>query len=114
MDPLATLQEVNSTAASQVAAASSVEELDRLEASLLGKDSTVGEVRRGMAALDPVDRPKVGAKLNEVTSEIQRLIEDRRRYLLAVEDAVGWRRTPSTSLSSRCACRPGRDTSSTR
>jgi phenylalanyl-tRNA synthetase alpha chain len=87
MDPLATLEEALASAAPKVGEAATVEDIDRIESALLGKESAVGQVRRAMAAIAPEDRPRVGARLNEVTTEIQRLIEARRAELQAAEDA---------------------------
>jgi phenylalanyl-tRNA synthetase alpha chain len=85
MDPGSTLDYVLADAPTEVAGASSLDELDRIESSLLGKSSTVGDVRRSMASLDSNQRPLIGARLNEVTESIQALIAAR-RVELEVED----------------------------
>jgi phenylalanyl-tRNA synthetase alpha chain len=85
MDPGSTLDYVLADAPTAVAGASSLDELDRIESSLLGKSSTVGDVRRSMASLDSNQRPLIGARLNEVTESIQALIAAR-RVELEVED----------------------------
>ncbi|MCO6502163.1 MAG: phenylalanine--tRNA ligase subunit alpha [Acidimicrobiales bacterium] len=87
MDPLAALEEALASAAGMVAGAGTVDEIERVDAALLGRDSAVGRVRRSMAGLDPEERPRVGARLNEVTNEIRRLIDERRDELQAAEDA---------------------------
>lgn len=87
MDPRVTLNEALAAAGTAVEAAATVEDLDRVESTLLGKDSAVGSVRRSMAGMDASDRPIVGATLNEVTAQIQDLIREKRAILLAAEDA---------------------------
>ncbi|MDP9144547.1 MAG: phenylalanine--tRNA ligase subunit alpha [Actinomycetota bacterium] len=85
MDPRPTLDDVLAAAPEAVAGAPSLDELDRIESNLLGKSSTVGDVRRSMGSLDSDLRPLVGARLNDVTESIQALIAGR-RLELEVED----------------------------
>ncbi len=86
MDPLATLDEAIAEAPTAIDAAMSVEELERVESGLLGKDSQVGLVRRAMGSLDDSMKPKVGAKLNEASGRIGTLLEKRRSVLEAIEE----------------------------
>jgi len=88
MDPIATLEKIAAEAPVMVAQAGSVEELDRVESSLLGKASPVGEVRRSMGSLEPSERPRVGAKLQEVTGVITELLAARREELERGEEAA--------------------------
>ncbi|MFQ5522627.1 MAG: phenylalanine--tRNA ligase subunit alpha [Acidimicrobiia bacterium] len=81
MNPIAVLEEVAAEAPVVIAEAKTVEELDRAESSLLGKSSRLGEVRRAMGSLAAEDRPKVGAKLQEVTRLINELVAHRREQL---------------------------------
>ncbi len=85
MDPGSTLDDVLADAPAAVSGASSLDELDQIESNLLGKSSTVGDLRRSMGSLDPDQRPLVGARLNEVTEGIQTLIAGR-RVELEIED----------------------------
>jgi phenylalanyl-tRNA synthetase alpha chain len=85
MDPLERLEESRLEATAAVAGADTLATLDEVEQTLLGKDSTVGEVRRSMGRLDPEQRPRVGARLHEVTAEITRLLAGRRQALEVVE-----------------------------
>jgi phenylalanyl-tRNA synthetase alpha chain len=64
-----------------VAAASSLTELETAEATLLGPGSAVGELRKSMGRLAPEDRPAAGAALNQATTRINELVEERRRRL---------------------------------
>ena len=58
--------------------AQSLQDLDQVEAALLGKASVVGEVRRSIGSLDSAQRPIVGSLLSEVTAQIQRMLDQRR------------------------------------
>jgi phenylalanyl-tRNA synthetase alpha chain len=86
MDPIATLDEAIAAAPGEVAAASSLDDLDEVESRLLGKDSAVGQARRSMGRLDDDIKPKVGAKLNEASGRIGDLLAARRSELEAVEE----------------------------
>lgn len=85
MDSTAALDDVLAKAPAAIDAAATLDELGRVESGLLGKSSAIGEVRRSMGGLDPTERPIVGARLNEVTEQIQSLVE-KRRAALEVED----------------------------
>lgn len=87
MDPIAALDDAIEAAPSAVDAVSTLVELEAVEATLLGKESSVGAVRQSMGKLDPGDRPKVGAKLNEASERIGGVLKTRRRELEAVEEA---------------------------
>ena len=86
MDVIAELEEARSGAAAKVDGAETVEELDKVETALLGKNSTVGTVRRAMGGLEPSERPQAGARLNEVTSEIEALIAQRKSALALLDE----------------------------
>ncbi|MFB3050605.1 MAG: phenylalanine--tRNA ligase subunit alpha, partial [Acidimicrobiia bacterium] len=81
MDPISALDQAISRAPAAVAAVDSLEGLATLESSLLGKESPVGEVRRRMATLDPLDKPRVGSRLNEAAEIINQLLTARRAEL---------------------------------
>ena len=86
MDPIETLDKAIADAPASVDSAASVEELERVESELLGKDSAVGRVRRSMGKLGDELKPKVGAKLNEATGRIQALIASKSTELEAIEE----------------------------
>jgi len=86
MTAVSILDEVLATGPEAVQSATTVEELARVEAQLMGKDSPVGEVRRSMGQLDASEKPVVGARLKEVTTELQRLLNERRGVLEAEEE----------------------------
>jgi phenylalanyl-tRNA synthetase alpha chain len=86
MKPMEALENALTEAGKSIEAAGSIEELERVESSLLGKSSPVGDVRRAMGGLDPAERPAVGARLNEVTESIQGQIAQRRIALELLEE----------------------------
>jgi len=86
MSAVSLLDEVLATGPDAVQSATTVEELDRVEAQLMGKDSSIGEVRRSMGQLEASEKPVVGARLKEVTAEIQQLLAARRSVLEAAEE----------------------------
>lgn len=86
MDPITILDQAIAAAPSAVEGADTLDELDNVEDSLLGKDSDVGAVRRSMGSLDDELRPKVGAKLNEASGRIGALLSGRRAELEVEEE----------------------------
>jgi phenylalanyl-tRNA synthetase alpha chain len=85
MNPGTVLDDVLAAAPQAIGGADTLDDLDRVESSLLGKSSKIGEVRRSMGSLDSEDRPRVGARLSEVTEQIQNMLAAR-RSVLEVED----------------------------
>ncbi|HEX9763001.1 MAG TPA: phenylalanine--tRNA ligase subunit alpha [Acidimicrobiia bacterium] len=88
MDPLSTLDEVLAGAPGEIEAVTTLDDLDRVESSLLGRASEVGGIRRAMGSLDGELRPRVGARLNEVTGAIQELLTIRRHHIGTVEETA--------------------------
>lgn len=86
MDPIKTLDEAIASAPEAVAGATSTDDVDTVESTLLGPESAVGRVRRSMGKLDDDLKPKVGAKLNEATGTIIGLLDSRRTELQAEEE----------------------------
>ncbi len=60
-----------------------VAQLDQVKARFLGKSGVLAELRKGLAALTPEERPKAGARFNEVKGAIERLLADRRDEIQA-------------------------------
>ncbi len=87
MDLVAELDEVLAHAPAAVAGAGSLDALDRVENTLVGRSSKIAEVRRAMGSLDPEQRPVVGSKLKVVTTEVQALVFARRDELEADDEA---------------------------
>jgi phenylalanyl-tRNA synthetase alpha chain len=88
MDPIKTLEEAAATAPGLIHAVSTLDDLDRAESELLGRDSAVGRVRRSMGELDPSQRPVVGAKLQEFTELIESGLAQRRAHLESAEEEM--------------------------
>ena len=88
MDPIATLDDAIATAPDAIAGVGTLEDLQKVESQLLGKDSPVGRVRRSMGSIDAEARAQVGAKLNEASGRIGRLLESRRVILEAEAEAL--------------------------
>lgn len=87
MDQASTLDEILASAPSRIEVATSLEELDAVEADLVGRSSPLGDVRRSMGGLDDSLKPVVGAKLSEVTSAINELLATRRGALEVEHEA---------------------------
>jgi phenylalanyl-tRNA synthetase alpha chain len=86
------LEELESKLASapeRAASASSVAELEELEADLIGRKSLLSETRRGLGKVPADERPALGARLNEIHAAFSALLSERRRILeLAAENAL--------------------------
>jgi phenylalanyl-tRNA synthetase alpha chain len=85
MNPGTVLDDVLAAAPHAIDGADSLDDLDRVESGLLGKASKIAEVRRSMGSLDSAERPRVGARLSEVTEQIQTMLAAR-RSTLEIED----------------------------
>jgi phenylalanyl-tRNA synthetase alpha chain len=86
MDPIATLDEAIAAASDAIAGVETLDDLQRVESQLLGKDSPVGQVRRSMGSIDAGAKAKVGAKLNEASGRIGELLAHKRVDLEASEE----------------------------
>ncbi len=92
MDSLDALQ---AEAPARIEQAGSLDELKSVEADLVGRSSVIAEMRRGLGALPPDERPVVGQAVNRVATELAGLIAARREVLeleaenrLLLDDAV--------------------------
>jgi phenylalanyl-tRNA synthetase alpha chain len=83
------LEALAAEAAAAVAAAPDVAALEAVEVEVLGKKGRLTGVLRGIGALPPEDRPKVGAIANAVRNGIEAGIAQRR--LVVAEAALGAR-----------------------
>jgi phenylalanyl-tRNA synthetase alpha chain len=73
------------SASATIQTAQSVGDLDEIETRFLGRNSPIGEARRGLAKLEPAERPAAGSEVNRVTAELNRLIAARRSELARAE-----------------------------
>ena len=85
MTSVSLLDEALAAAPAQIEEAQSSQALDQVEVALLGKASVLGEVRRSIGSLDPLQRPIVGSRLSEVSAEIRRMLARRRAELEEAE-----------------------------
>ncbi len=58
-------------------------QLDQVKARFLGKSGVLTELRKGIASLTPEERPKAGARFNEVKGAIEQLLAARRETIQA-------------------------------
>ncbi|MGD2139974.1 MAG: phenylalanine--tRNA ligase subunit alpha [Burkholderiales bacterium] len=63
--------------------ASDLTELDQVKARFLGKSGALTELRKGLASLSAEERPKAGARFNEVKNSIEALLSERREAIQA-------------------------------
>jgi len=79
----AQLEQIKQEARSAIALALDLDTLEQLRVKYMGKKGPIPQVLSGMGKLDPADRPKVGARANEVKDAIQTALDDRRTTLQA-------------------------------
>ncbi len=84
----ADLQALRTRAVDAAAAASDTAALDTLELEVLGKKGELTAILRGIGALPPEDRPKVGAVANEVRTAVEAAIGTARETLGGAELAA--------------------------
>lgn len=89
------------------AAATTLEELERAQTSVMGRKSTFGGVQRSLGQLAEAERREVGRRANEVRTELQQVLDARHRELEAGERTAQLERDRvDVTLPGR---RPGRD-----
>ena len=80
------LQTILSEATSEISKANTLEELNNLKVSLLGKKGRLTLTAAGMKDLSNEERPFAGKKLNETRSEITQNLEEKINSLQEIED----------------------------
>jgi phenylalanyl-tRNA synthetase alpha chain len=91
---LAQLEAVAASARSELAAAPDERALEELRVRYLGKKGEVSAALRGMGALPPEERPKVGEVANRVRDEVERLLAQARERLAAARLEAELQGTP--------------------
>lgn len=81
----AQLTTLETEAQAAIIAAPSLEELEQLRVSYLGKKGQVSKVLGGMGKLAPEDRPKIGAIANQVKTAVQTALDARKTDLQAAQ-----------------------------
>lgn len=64
-------------------AVSTLPELDQIKAQFLGKQGVLAELRKGLAKVAPDERPVLGAKFNNLKSDLEALLESRKDAIKA-------------------------------
>jgi phenylalanyl-tRNA synthetase alpha chain len=81
------LQQLLIDASSDIADAVSLEQLDAIDAALMGRGSPISDARRGLGAIkDPDERRDTGRAINDVANQIKDLVSSRRNTLAASEE----------------------------
>lgn len=88
MEAAETIAELARAAPLRIAAATDLDELARVEAEAVGKQSPIAAARRGLGALDPDERRDAGRRINDVAAELSELIELKRSDLASGERAA--------------------------
>ncbi|NER92595.1 MAG: phenylalanine--tRNA ligase subunit alpha [Symploca sp. SIO1B1] len=68
-----------------IASVDTLEQLEQLRVSYLGKKGQLSQVLRGMGKLSPEERPVIGALANEVKEALQENLEQKRQELQAAQ-----------------------------
>jgi phenylalanyl-tRNA synthetase alpha chain len=75
------LDAIGSQALKDLENAQSLDQLEQLRVSVLGKKGALSEVLKGLGSLSPEERPKMGAITNEWKSKIEAALETRKSAL---------------------------------
>ena len=71
------LNEIQQQALNAITAAENAKELDQLRVDFLGKKGQLTELLKGLGKLEPTERPKAGAAINQAKQEVQKAIAER-------------------------------------
>lgn len=82
------LADLQASAPDRIAAAGSLEELDRVESAVVGRTSPIAELRRSLGSLPAAERPVLGRAIQEVTEELDAVIARRRAELEAEAESA--------------------------
>ncbi len=85
MSVMEELQAIRAKAIEELAQLDSTGALDALRVRVLGKKGELTALLKGLGALAPEDRPKVGAQINEARAWIQERMEESQRRLQSAE-----------------------------
>jgi phenylalanyl-tRNA synthetase alpha chain len=79
------LNELRQQATIELAQAASAEKLNELRVKYLGKKGSLTAALRGLGALTPEERPRIGQIVNEIRTELDQLIESKSNTLKQAE-----------------------------
>lgn len=88
MEAAETIAELARAAPLRIAATADLDELARVEAETVGKQSPIAAARRDLGALDPNERRDAGRRINDLAAELSELIELKRSDLASREQAA--------------------------
>lgn len=77
------LEAIRREAQQAIVAAETLDQLEQLRVKYLGKKGPIPQVLGGMGKLDPAERPRIGARANEVKESIQSDLDRKRTDLQA-------------------------------
>ncbi len=82
------LSQIKELAASRLSQATDLKALDAIRVDILGKKGELTQILKGMGALSPEERPKMGQMVNSVRAEIESMLEKSVSELRAKEQAA--------------------------
>ena len=83
------LQQLLSNASHEIDAATTLAQLDTIDANLVGRGSPIADARRGLGGIeDPDERRDTGRAINDVANQIKDLVSARYMILAASEEAA--------------------------
>ena len=74
------IEEIRNSAKETIEKIVDLEELQELKVKLLGKKSELSGLLKGLGSVDPEERPKVGAWVNEARKEIEEKISEAEKF----------------------------------
>src|SRR4051794_23274502 len=75
------LKEIGGEALQNIEAAATLEALEKVRLSFLGKRGALSEVLKGLGTASPEERPKVGSVANDWKRKIEHALEERKNAL---------------------------------
>jgi phenylalanyl-tRNA synthetase alpha chain len=81
----AQLDAIQQAAQQAIATAETLDQVEQLRVQYMGKKGPIPQVLGGMGKLDPAERPRIGAKANEVKEAIQGDLDHKRTVLQAAQ-----------------------------
>lgn len=82
------LAALSSEAEAKIAAASNIQELNNVKASLVGKKGSLSEILKEVPKLEPEMRREAGTMANELKKKIEAMIEERAEHLQLASSAI--------------------------
>lgn len=82
------LKTIESEAIDKIKKVQSLTDLDELRVEYVGRKGELTSILRGLSQLPASERPKVGSESNRVKNEIEKAIENRKKYLVKKQEDV--------------------------